>query len=477
MAARTPIPTRYTGSDEAPALPQSTKQREFQARMEADADILAPKHGFSRRQFLASTAGMAAGFLAMNQAFGPCFSVSEAEAAEPGAADERAAGLRGQLVMDMHTHFLRPDTKLTNFVKLRESIGTAGWNPELVGKPQSLADLMFDNYLKELYLDSDTDVACISGAPSDMVEDWFLTNPMKASARNTINAIAGNKRSYAHAIFTPGQPGWLEAMDRDIEECNPDSFKGYTIGDNTRKATSAYPWRMDDEKVAYKAYEKLEKAGLVNVCVHKGLFPPSVEKRFPHLLPYSDVRDVGQAAKDWPQLNFIIYHSGYRFVGGGTPEEAWAQFEATGRVEWVTDLAEIREKYGVTNVYADLGQIFAMTTIAVPQLAAVMLGQLVNGLGADRVCWGSDAIWTGAPQWQIEALRRLEIPEALQAEYGLPALGPADGPVKNAILGENNARLYNHPAAALAALKADGLSQLRHQYIATGRAPKLGWQV
>ena len=98
---------------------------------------------------------------------------------------------------------------------------------------------------------------------------------------------------------------------------------------------------MDDEKVVYPSYEKFAKAGLVNVCVHKGLFPPSVEKQFPHLLAYSDVRDVGKAAKDWPQLNFIIYHSAYRFGGGGRPEDAWTQFEQTGRIEWVTDLAEI----------------------------------------------------------------------------------------------------------------------------------------
>jgi NAD(P)-dependent dehydrogenase (short-subunit alcohol dehydrogenase family) len=85
----------------------------------------------------------------------------------------------------------------------------------------------------------------------------------------------------------------------------------------------------------------------------------SVERQFPHLLAYSDVRDVGKAAKDWPQLNFIIYHSAYRFAGGGKVEAAWAQFEQTGRIEWVTDLAEIPSKFGVSNVYGDLGQIFA----------------------------------------------------------------------------------------------------------------------
>jgi predicted TIM-barrel fold metal-dependent hydrolase len=286
----------------------------------------------------------------------------------------------------------------------------------------------------------------------------------------------------AHAIFTPGQPGWLEAIDRAIAELKPDSFKGYTIGDNTNKATSKYPWRLDDEQVAYKAYEKFAKAGLVNVCIHKGLFPPSVEKQFPHLLAYSDVRDVAKAARDWPQLNFIIYHSAYRFPGGGTADDAWAQFEQTSRIEWVTDLAEIPAKHGVKNVYADLGQIFAQSTIANPKVSAVMMAQLIQGLGADHVVWGTDAIWTGSPQWQIEALRRLEVPEDLQKKYGFKPLGLADGPIKTAILGENNARLYKYDrraalatdrvAVAKAAYEESGgqRSNLRYGYVVGARA-------
>ena len=82
------------------------------------------------------------------------------------------------------------------------------------------------------------------------------------------------------------------------------------------------------------------KAGIKNVCVHKGLFAPSVEHQFPNLRGFVDVSDVGQAAKDWPQLNFIIYHGGYRHVGGD-PKVALAEFERTGRISWTSDLADI----------------------------------------------------------------------------------------------------------------------------------------
>ncbi len=463
-----PIPTQIVSNDEYFPAPQTPRQRQVEARTKALGDTLARRHGVSRREFFRTASGMAAAFLAMNEVYGSLFDVSRAEAQAPEVAKERAGALSKQFVMDCHTHFLRDDTRLMGFVRARESVGKAGWNPALAGKPQTIEDLKFGNYFKEIYLDSDTKVALISGSPSDVPQDWFLTNEMKAQARERVNREAGSRRMLSHAIFTPGQPGWLEAIDRAISELKPDSFKGYTVGDNTNKDVSKYPWRMDDEKVTYKAYEKFAKAGLVNVCVHKGLFPPSAEQRFPRLLAHSDVRDVGKAAKDWPQLNFIIYHSAYRFAAGGKVEDAWAQFDKTGRIEWVTDLAEIPAKYGVTNVYGDLGQIFAQSTVADPRVCAAMMGQLVKGLGADHVVWGSDAVWTGSPQWQIEALRRLEIPEDMQKKYGLKPLGAADGSVKSAILGETNARLYKYERRA--ALATDRLATMKAEYEQAGPA-------
>jgi len=461
-----PIPTQCVSSDEFAPAPQTAAQRRLEARTRELGDELAKRQGITRRRFFQTAAGMAAAFVAMNEVYGPLYQVSRAEAQTPEMARARAQALSGQFVMDCHTHFLRDDTRLVGFVRQREAVGKAGWNPALAGKPQTIEELKFANYYKEVYLDSDTKVALISGAPSDVPQDWFLTNEMKAEARAKVNREAGARRMLSHAIFTPGQPGWLEAVDRAIAELKPDSFKGYTIGDNTNKQLSKHPWRMDDEKVAYKAYEKFAKAGLVNVCVHKGLFPPSVERQYPHLLAYSDVRDVARAARDWPQLNFIIYHSAYRFPGGGRVEDAWAQFEQTGRIEWVTDLAEIPGRHGVTNVYGDLGQIFAQSTVADPRVCAAMMGQLVRGLGPDHVVWGTDAIWTGSPQWQIEALRRLEIPEDMQKKYGFAPLGPADGPVKTAILGENNARLYKYERRS--ALQTDRIALAKALYEAEG---------
>jgi len=245
--------------------------------------------------------------------------------------------------MDMHTHFLRDDTRIMGFVAQREAVGKAGWNPLLAGKPQTIEDLKFENYKKEMFLDSDTKIALISSAPSEIPADWFLTNQQMVDARARVNKEAGSRRLMAHCIFTPGRPGWLDDLDAALA-LKPESAKGYTVGDNTHKDLSVYPWRMDDEKVTYRGYEKMVKAGIKNVCVHKGLYTEATAKRFPKLEAYADVSDVAKAAKDWPQLNFIIYHSAFR---NESTERSLAEFERTGRLEWVSDLADIPQRHGV----------------------------------------------------------------------------------------------------------------------------------
>ena len=60
------------------------------------------------------------------------------------------------------------------FVKGREAVGQWGWNKELTGKEQTIDDLKFGNYVKEIYMDSDTKVALLSNSPSDVPQDWFI---------------------------------------------------------------------------------------------------------------------------------------------------------------------------------------------------------------------------------------------------------------------------------------------------------------
>jgi hypothetical protein len=97
------------------------------------------------------------------------------------------------------------------------------------------------------------------------------------------------------------------------------------------------------------------------------------------------------------------------------------------------------------------------------------MGILLKGLGPERICWGTDALWTGSPQWQIEGLRRLEISDEMQRKHGFGPLGSATGPIKSAIFSANNARLYNIDTRKTEFdLKVDQFAQIKLEYEARG---------
>ena len=103
------------------------------------------------------------------------------------------------------------------------------------------------------------------------------------------------------------------------------------------------------------------------------------------------------------------------------------------------------------NVYAELGSTW-WNLIQRPDEAAHVLGKLLVALGPDNILWGTDSIWYGSPQGQIEAFRAFEITPEYQERFGYPAL-TAD--VKARILGLNAARVYGiDPATTACALSA-----------------------
>ena len=143
----------------------------------------------------------------------------------------------------------------------------------------------------------------------------------------------------------------------------------------------------------------------------------------------------------------------------------------------MTDLCEIRRrKPGLTNIYAELGSTFGQMVITSPMLCGHVLGMLIQSFGADHVLWGTDSIWWGSPQWQIEALRRFTMPESLIKRFGYQ---PLTSPVKAQILGLNAARLYGiDPALHRNPVPSDYVSKLKAAYRDEGARPSLtqyGW--
>jgi len=471
-AFRSPVPTQMVSNGEFNPLPQSAAQRKVEARISDLAEHNGRRLGLDRRGFLRTSCGMALAFAAMNEVFGQVFEVGAAEAAEPEAAAARDATLRGQLIFDDQLHFVRDDYAFEGLTALAK-YAADNWNPAMKQEAVGLGldRYKFDNFLKEIYLDSDTRIGLLSGAPFDDPKNWFLTNDQIKQAAMTVNSIAGSKRLLFHSLITPKQQGWMEEVDRCIAEVKPTSWKGYTIGDPLAPATTRYPWRLDDEKMVYPFYEKAVKAGITTVCIHKGLLPKDYETSIPGgAWRYANVDDLPKAAKDWPQINFVIYHAALRaFLEN--PDDELAQFDKTGYIRWVSDLADIPAKHGVSNVYADLGTSFAISAVTNPRFCAAMMGTLVKGLGTDHVFWGTDSVWYGSPQWQIEAFRRIEIPEDMQRKHGFAPLGAADGAVKVAILGGNAMRHYKLEEHT--ELDGDGIGRMKAAYLGDGQERSL----
>jgi hypothetical protein len=199
-AFRGPIPTQIVSNGEYNPLPQTREQRRVEARVSELAADLAPKHGLSRRKFLATSAGMAAAFIAMNEVFGHVFDVSRAEAATPGVADMRAQALSSQFIVDCQTHFVRDDFKQEGLLDLAKYAKT-NWNPKLWGESK-LERYKFENYVKEIFVDSDTKVALLSGAPFDDPSWDLLSNDQIVAARMSINRSPCSRRS--------GRAGWTK---------------------------------------------------------------------------------------------------------------------------------------------------------------------------------------------------------------------------------------------------------------------------
>ncbi|MGL4541309.1 MAG: amidohydrolase family protein [Polymorphobacter sp.] len=423
-----PIPPRVVSNGEYLPPRQSRALKGYEARMLAHA-----RDAADPARWLASPLAMATGFVELNSAFGGGFDADDARDAD--AANAARAARADDFVFDDQVHFLKDDADPALFVPLTSLIELSANILQLPHAGRfSIENIQFAAFLRDIFIDSDTKVALLSGAPSETDAGWMLSNDQMAAARAAVNQVAGGRRLLAHAVLSPGRPGWLDEIDRVHEQLKPDGWKGYTVGEPFGPAN--HRWRLDDEKVAYPAYAKLVKAGVRNLCIHKGLMPDD-PMLMPGAEPFAKVDDLGRAAKDWPELNFIIYHAAYRTIPQPTAAEL-AVFEATGQIDWVSDLAAIPVQWGVTNVYADIGASFAFTVLTQPRLAAAMIATLLKGLGPDKVLWGTDSVWYGSPQWQIEALWRLQMPADLIDRLDLPPIEPH----KRAILGLNGARVH-----------------------------------
>jgi predicted TIM-barrel fold metal-dependent hydrolase len=322
---------------------------------------------------------------------------------------------------------------------------------------KSLELLNRAHYVKEVFGDSDTVMAVISGVPSREWDKNPLPPDQMVATRQYVNDLAGSQRVLSHGLLRPNLgKKELEEMERQVKVLQIDAWKMYTGAEIGEKA-----WFMDDEKVAYPFWERTKKLGIKNLCVHKGLPLGFFNEKActPH--------DLEKAAKDWPELNFIVYHSGYRGAGLvarglGDPVKDPATDDPQ-EIPWISDLLRILKRNPqVKNIYFELGSTFGQLSASRPETCLHMLGQMIQVAGADHILWGTDSIWGGSPQSQIVRLRKLKMSEPLMEKYKYPELTDA---IKDQILGLNAAKLFGiDPKAKRQAIKADKLSRLREEY-------------
>src|SRR2546421_1373407 len=90
------------------------------------------------------------------------------------------------------------------------------------------------------------------------------------------------------------------------------------------------------------------------------------------------------------------------------------------------------------NVYAELGSTWCLL-MRDPDSAARSLGKLLKYVGEDNVLWGTDSIWYGSPQDQIQAFRTFQIADDLALAHGYPKITAA---LRAKVFGRNALRVY-----------------------------------
>ena len=450
---RLPIKLDSTSNGEFVPVPLETPHRQARRLAFEQATANARRLGRSRREFLVSACGAATTLLAMNAAYaaagrhGGYFAVDAAAATD---ADAAAAAVDGnEFIFDVQGHFVNPTGAWTRSLpadasplRFTESPGCAA--AAMPGPRSHLPCLGPDEFIKDMFLDSDTDLAVLSFVPSTRANEP-LTIEEAAAVSAIVEKMDGSHRLFLHGRVNPNQDGDVDDMDRLAEQFPIRAWKTYT-----QWGPDGSGFFLDDEP-AIAMIEKARRLGIRNIAIHKGL--PFGPRSYEH----STCVDVGRVAKRFPDVNFLIYHSG--FVTD-KPEGAYDEARSDGIDQLITSVRKAGLGKG-SNVYAELGSTWRFL-MRDPDQAAHALGKLLVHLGEDNILWGTDSIWYGSPQDQIQAFRSFRISDAFRERHGYPQL---TAQARAKVFGRNALRIYEVPDDVLAAhLPRDGIAHAREAY-------------
>jgi hypothetical protein len=458
---RLPIKVDSTSNGEflPPPLTPAGLEANRRALVQADAD--ARRIGRDRRDFLVSACGAATTLLAFNEVAaatgkrGSSYVLPEEARFEPPAA---LAALDGdEFIFDVQGHHVgtveswREGTPLWPARKAFNSgfppharCDYRGPDPEL----GHIECIDADAFVKEVFLDSDTDVAVLSfgPAPGNAMMPQYSEG---AATVRLVEALGTTQRLMVHGRCMPTYAADLDAMEESAAKWPIAAWKTYT-----QQGPDDTGYFLDDP-LGQRFIDKVRQLGNKRIAVHKGL--PFLQYR--NNLKYAGSRDVGPAARANPDVTFMIYHSGYDMR---VPEGPYARNSGAGVDDLITSLLDAGLKPGTGhNVYAELGSTWRYLMRDADQ-AAHVIGKLLKYVGEDRILWGTDSIWYGSPQDQIMAFRAFQISDEFQQKFGYPKITPQ---VRAKVFGLNGAAAYGlTPAEVRKSTARDPVGKARVAY-------------
>jgi uncharacterized protein len=511
------------------------------------------RFGMSRRDFVRTAAAFSVGVWAVDQVTGrrwgryafepasmPIGPNDACDLENPGA---QLANLPGEFILDTQGHCLdsagkwrvaQPDFEyfLTIWTSPAQG-GPPGVDPRTgrihsfgAGEIDHMENLGRNMFYRESFLNSSADVVLLTALPN-LPDDTNIT-PMKfaTETRDIINGLTRSERCLIHAFTQPNR-GWVGPGQTPIHQAEDyqwmtdvnrrDDVRGWKLycgwGDPVPNING---WWFDDELGLsvvnhIRELSKMPGARPPVVCTHKGLaFNGTFDSA--HFSP----RDMGVIARQFPDITFYTYHSGY----DGEYQLPYAGDDAVNSSNRGVDafIKSLREngwdatrfvppglQHGNTvNIYAELGTAWWGVMRDADQ-AVHMLGKLIRYVGPRRIVLGTDCIWYGSPQPQFVMLRALHFSEEAKQLYNLPygldgdrwdptrnALSgatymshhpnvpgwPTDGrahperSIRNGIFGRNAAAAYGvDPDAIRGAISCDEVQRMRDAYLINPGTP------
>ncbi len=295
---RLPIKLDTTTNGEFAPIPLAPVHHRARRLALDSATINARRLNLTRRSFLVSACGAATALLAMNAAYatggrrGGYYDLPAAAALDMQVA--RSELDRGEFVFDVQGHFVSPTgawtrtlppgaEPLKSFTDLR---GCASASAPGLGYLQCLGA---DAFIKDVFLDSDTDLVVLSFVPSTRKGEPLTIEEAAATAK-IVERMEGTHRMLLHGRVNPNQAGDLDGMDELAARYPIAAWKTYTQWGPDGKG-----FFLDDD-VGVAMIEKARKLGIRKIAVHKGL--PFGPQSYAH----STCVDIGRVAKRYPDV-------------------------------------------------------------------------------------------------------------------------------------------------------------------------------